>query len=243
MSMLKKALTKQISETTYTTSRPLPEDRPEPVPPEEVRLAVCVPTKDLLHSVFSHNLHSLLQYNWQKGIETKVFYNMGTLVCNQRENLVAAARSWAATHILWLDSDMSFPFYTAYKLLAHKLPIVAANYVRRQHPYKTVAYTKLYDWESALTHTQEDPLLKELIEVEGIGMGCMLTDIRVFDQEPSPWFEIKWDKETNDYLGEDFNFCTKARKYGYRILVDDVLSRQVQHLGEFAFNHDLVKKK
>lgn len=252
MSMLKKALAKPSAPTTpvktpetSTTahSSASPTNKIELTPQEEVRLAICVPCKDLLHSVFSHNLNSLLQYNWQKGIETKVFYNMGTLVCNQRESLVSAARSWAATHILWLDSDMSFPFYTAYKLLEHKEPIVAANYVRREQPYKTVAYTRLWDWDTSLTHSQEDPLVKELVEVEGVGMGCMLTDIRVFDQQPAPWFEIKWDPESNDYLGEDFNFCISARKYGYRVMIDDILSRQLHHLGEFAFGHDLVKKK
>lgn len=245
MSMLSKALGGSRPEPPVSKPAEPPAAQPRTSidPPEETRLAICVPCKDMINSVFSHNLHSLLQYNWQKGIETKVFYNMGTLVCNQRESLVKAARSWAATHILWLDSDMSIPFYTAYKLLDHKEPIVAANYVRRQQPYKTVAYPRLYEWDSALTHTQEDALVKELIEVEGIGMGCMLTDMRVFDSAPAPWFEIKWDPETDDYLGEDFNFCIRARSKGFRVMVDDILSRQVQHLGEFAFGHDLVKKK
>jgi len=249
MSMIKKALNTvpgpvaPVKSTTTPTPAPVASTTSVIEPPEEIRLAICVPCKDTLHSVFSHNLHSLLQYNWQKGIETKVFYNMGTLVCNQRESLVSAAKSWAATHILWLDSDMSFPFYTAYKLLDHKESVVAANYVRRQQPYKTVAYTQLYKCDTVLTHTSEDPLVKELIEVEGIGMGCMLTDLRVFESEPAPWFEIKWDPLTKDYLGEDFNFCTKARSKGFRVLVDDILSRQVQHLGEFAFGHDLVKQK
>lgn len=250
MSMLKKAMgTKTIEPTApakpsvdsvAVVTTPLPVEKTLDL--DQVRLAVCVPCRDSVNSVFSHNLHSLLQYNWQKGIETKVFYNMSTLLQSQRENLVKAAKSWSATHILWLDSDMSFPFYTAYKLLDHGQPIVAANYVRRQQPYKTVAYTQLWDWDSALTHTQHDPLVKELIEVEGVGMGCMLTDISVFDQQSSPWFEVKWDIETQDYLGEDFNFCITARKYGYQIKIDDVLSRQLHHLGEFAFGHDIVKK-
>ena len=163
MSMLKKAMgTKPIDKPTPTKTAVDPvEVTTAPVAVaksldlDQVRLAICVPCRDTVNSVFSHNLHSLLQYNWQKGIETKVFYNMSTLLQAQRENLVKAAKSWSATHILWLDSDMSFPFYTAYKLLDHGQPIVAANYVRRQQPYKTVAYTQLWDWDSALTHTQQ----------------------------------------------------------------------------------------
>jgi hypothetical protein len=196
----------------------------------------------MMHSVFSHNLHSLINYNWQKGIETKVFYNMSTLLQAQRESLVKAARSWAATHILWLDSDMSFPFYTAYKLLAHKEPIVAGNYATRQMPYKTVAYTQLGgEWDQYLKHGKEQPLNKELIEVEGVGMGCMLTDITVFDRIKKPYFPVTWMPEAEDYLGEDINFCTAARAAGYKIQIDDIVSRQLNHLGTFAFGHDLVQ--
>lgn len=246
MSLFKQALSKNVPTQAKAAEAPVrtPVARPDPTPRDEpeVRLAVCVPCKDMIHSVFSHNLHSLLQYNWQKGIETKVFYNMSTLLQAQRENLVNAARSWAATHILWLDSDMSFPFYTAYKLLDHKEAIVGGNYTTRQIPYKTVAYKTLGgDWDSYLKHNKDQPLTKELIEVEGMGMGCMLTDITVFDHIEKPYFPVTWMPEAEDYLGEDINFCSAARAKGYKIWVDDILSRQLNHLGTFAFGHDLVQ--
>ena len=210
---------------------------------QDVRLAICVPCRDMIQTTFSHNLHSLLQYNWQKGIETKVFYNMGTLLQNQREHLVNAAKSWEATHILWLDSDMSFPFYTAYKLLDHNQPIVAGNYVTRQMPYKTVAYPKEGNWNEFVTHTNEQPILKQLTEVECMGMGCMLVNMQVYHTLTKPYFEIKYQPESDDYLGEDINFCRMARNRGFKIMVDDIISRQLSHLGQFAFGHDLVKNK
>lgn len=206
-----------------------------------VRLAICVPCKDMLHSIFSHNLCGLLNYNHQKGIETRVFYNMGTLVCNQRASLVKMAQEWAATHILWLDSDTSFPFYTAFKLLSHNQSIVAGNYTTRVLPYKTVAYKKEGDWESYIKHGNDVEPSKDLIQVEGIGMGCMLTSIEVFDAVGKPWFNIAYDERTDDYLGEDMDFCLRARERGYKIYVDDILSRQISHLGTFAYTHDLVK--
>ena len=249
MSMLRKAL-KDVEKPTEvkvaksenkTDSVQKSEQTKVSLADREIRLAICVPCREMIHSVFSHNLHSLLNYNWQKGIDTKVFYNMSTLLQNQREHLVSAARSWAATHILWLDSDMSFPFYTAYKLLDHDVPIVAANYVTRQIPYKTVAYKELGgEWDNFLKHSKDIPLTKELMEVQGIGMGCMLTEIEVFEKLSKPYFEIKWQAESEDYLGEDINFCKSARSAGYSIWVDDILSRQLNHIGTFAFGHDLV---
>lgn len=244
MSMLRKAVKGPTAVNNPTPNKPaaVQETKPSvPLAEREIRLAVCVPCREMIHAVFSHNLHSLLNYNWQKGIETKVFYNMSTLLQNQREHLVSAARSWAATHILWLDSDMSFPFYTAYKLLDHNVPIVAGNYVTRAVPYKTVAYTELGgEWDSFLKHNKDVPLNKELLEVQGIGMGCMLTEMSVFDKLSKPYFEIKYQPDSEDYLGEDINFCTLARNAGYSIKVDDILSRQLNHIGTFAFGHDLV---
>lgn len=38
---------------------------------QDIRLAVCVPCRDMIHTTFSHNLHSLLQYNWQKALRPK----------------------------------------------------------------------------------------------------------------------------------------------------------------------------
>lgn len=246
MSMLKKALsqkpTQPIVQKHQTPVQQAAAEATEPLNQEEIRLAVCVPCREMIHAVFSHNLHSMLNYNWQKGIETKVFYNMGTLLQNQRESLVSAARSWAATHILWLDSDMSFPFYTAYKLLDHAVPVVAGNYATRQVPYKTVAFKELGgEWNQYLRHNKDTPLTKELVEVEGMGMGCMLTKIEVYDQLEHPYFPVTWSKESEDYLGEDINFCMALRKAGYTITVDDILSRQLNHIGAFAFGHDLVQ--
>lgn len=245
MSMLKKALTQKAQPPVPRPQTPVEQatgEATESTNQEEIRLAVCVPCRELMHSVFSHNLHSMLNYNWQKGIETKVFYNMSTLLPAQRETLVTSARSWAATHILWLDSDVSFPFYTAYKLLDHNEPVVAGNYATRQIPHKTVAYKQLGgDWSNFLKHNKDTPLTKELIQVEGIGMGCMLTKITVFDNISKPYFPITWMPEAEDYLGEDINFCKALTDKGYKIFVDDILSRQLTHLGTFAFGHDLVQ--
>jgi len=227
---------KKSKKTVVEPKKPL-----EPLDYSKIKMAVCVPCRDMIHTVFSHNLHSLLNYNWQKGIETRVFYNMSTVLSNQREALVESARSLAATHILWLDSDMSFPFYTAYKLLEHRKAIVAGNYVTRQLPYKTVAYTELGRWDSYIKHGRSQPIENELIKVEGIGMGCMLTEITVFDTIPKPWFPVTYQPEADDYLGEDINFCMSARQQGHEIWVDDILSRQLNHVGQFAFGHDLVK--
>jgi hypothetical protein len=66
-------------------------------------------------------------------------------------------------------------------------------------------------------------------------------DFDVYDKLEHPYFPVTWSKESEDYLGEDINFCMALRKAGYTITVDDILSRQLNHIGAFAFGHDLVQ--
>jgi len=72
---------------------------------EDVSVAICVPARDMVHTVFAFGLAELMTYNAQKGIRTSVHVNMGTLVVNQRETLVQQALDVGATHIMWIDSD------------------------------------------------------------------------------------------------------------------------------------------
>jgi hypothetical protein len=42
-------------------------------------------------------------------------------------------------------------------------------------------------------------------------------------------------------MGEDFYFCSQARQLGHEIWIDNLLSRDLQHLGTVAFNHSMVR--
>jgi hypothetical protein len=56
-----------------------------------------------------------------------------------RSRIVHEALANGATHILWLDSDMMVPPDTLTRLLAHDLPVVACNYVRKEIPASPTA--------------------------------------------------------------------------------------------------------
>lgn len=208
---------------------------------KNARLSVCVPCRDMMHSAFSFNLCKLLEHNNNIGLTTNVHFNVGTLLVNQRETLVTMAREVNASHILWLDSDMMFPADTAQKLLRHGKPLVAANYVTRQYPHKTVAYSDITDWDS---YVAPDPERSDkLTAVAAVGMGCMLTSMSLFDELEKPYFNTTWVPESNDHLGEDFSFCKKVSALGYEILIDDSVSWDMKHLGTIAFTHDMVRPR
>ncbi len=207
----------------------------------KIKLSVCVPCRDMMHSAFSFDLCKLLEYNALIGIETVIHFHVGTLIVNQREQLVQMAVDAGSSHILWLDSDMMFPSDTAQQLLKHKKPIVAANYVTRQYPHKTVAYVNSDDWNSYLINNSNT--VDDLTPVAAVGMGCMLMSIDVFKKLNQPYFKTTWSTELNDHIGEDFNLCYDLTSHGYEILIDNRLSLKLQHLGTFAFSHSLVKSK
>jgi hypothetical protein len=206
------------------------------LPVAKQKLAICVPCRDQVQSTFTFSLVQLVQYCNSIKLPVNVIMQTGSLISRQRQNLAESAISSNATHILWLDSDMTFPSNIAETLLSHNQDIVACNYSTRSTPLKGVAYAKIGDWNSWIKPNITKPRLKE---VAGIGMGCMLTKIEVFSKIEKPWFEVSWVDEYNDFIGEDFYFCVCAREAGYQILVDTVSSKEIKHIGTAEF--DLAK--
>ena len=121
-------------------------------------------------------------------------------------------------------------------MLSHKAPVVACNYSTRSEPRKSVAYKKFSDWENWLNSSKE----KGLTEVEAIGMGCMLTDVSVFQNMDAPYFEVQYNTKLKEWIGEDFYFCQKLKQQKYKILVDNELSMEIYHLGTTAFQNQTL---
>jgi hypothetical protein len=183
-----------------------------------------------MYAHFAYALQAMVQYNTLIGLDTQVEFNLGTLIGNQREKLARCALDASATHILWLDSDMVFPRNICEILLGHNLDAVACNYSTRGLPLKAVAYTDLQDWTSCISRESTG-----LVQIDGIGMGCVLTRTEIFYDLPKPWFPITYDHTVDDYLGEDMNFWMNVTDHGYKIFVDADTSRHVFHIGTSAF--------
>ena len=200
------------------------------------KLAVLIPCRDVLHSAHAFCLAEMVKLNTMNNIDTHVVMEASTILLTQRERLALEAQNIGAEYMLWLDSDIVFPASTALRLLAHQEDVVAANYIRRQPPYKGVAYETIGDWQNPLPYETYD----ELVEVEGVGMGCMLVKTEILDKIQRPWFEFGWSAETNDWLGEDMIFCQKMAAAGYTVKIDTHLSMETRHLGTYAFGPDLL---
>lgn len=206
-----------------------------------MKVAICLPCRDMVNTGFAYDLSRMMAHWAAKhvpsGHQLLIFTSQGTLIVNQRADLAKNAVKAGADYILWLDTDMRFPKDTLDRLLAHKKPIVAANYATRRLPVDTVAF-RLHDnggWETVKTGDKTG-----LEKVEAVGMGVMLTDTKVFKDMAQPWFSITYHQNSDEYSGEDIYFCYKAGKLGNEVFIDHDLSKEVKHIGSFEFGHEHV---
>src|SRR4051812_43515959 len=95
-------------------------------------VAICIPSSDMVHADFAANLAALCL---DPGARAGIIHCKGSIVAVVRNQCAAAAQMIKATHLLFLDSDMTFPLDVLKRLLAHNKDVVGATYSRRAPPF------------------------------------------------------------------------------------------------------------
>lgn len=203
-----------------------------------MKIAVCIPCGDLLHSRFMIRVCALQRWHREHFPEDCLDIRIaaGTLIETSRNTLANNALAEGADAILWLDSDMVFPPSLLARLLAHNKEIVAANYsTRRQEDIGTVAFDRSTTdgWVNSFGKAG-------LQKINSIGMGAMLVRMDVLRKMPKPWFIIGYNPSNDFYVGEDIYFCNKATQLGVDVWVDHDLSQETGHLGLFEYTMEIV---
>lgn len=202
------------------------------------KIAIAVPARDQVHTSFAYDLAMMMAAwtykNKDNDDNIMLYTSKGTLIVNQRQDLVLQAINDGCSHILFLDSDMRFPKDTLDRLLAHNKPIVAGSYATRRLPCKTVAFENDHNWDCVYT----TPDKTGLESVAAVGMGCMLIRLDIFATMNLPYFMIGYSPNSQQFTGEDIFFCRKARATGFDVLIDHDLSRELGHVGELEFRHE-----
>jgi len=205
-----------------------------------MKILIGIPVRDMINASFAHDLammvgwHSKNYPDHEIGVATK----MGTLIVNQRQDLVKEALLGEADYLLFLDADMRFPVNTIERMLARDKDIVAANYPTRRLPPKATAVKEIHP-TIPLRTTDESTGLEE---VAFCGAGVMMIKTALLWSLELPIFSIEWDDYHRNFVGEDVYFCKKARDAGYTIWVDHDLSKEVMHVGMFEFMNAHVEE-
>ncbi len=202
-----------------------------------MKIAICIPSRDHWHAIFGFCLARLTgQFTGlHPSVGLRVLYVRGSLLPNQRTDLVEAALKWEATHLLWLDTDMRFPGDTLDQLIEAKTPIIGANYVKRSPPHEPVAIDN--DGKRVVS-TRESPRYQAIAQT---GLGVVLTEASVFREIEKPWFALPWIEELKRFGGEDMFFFTQARNKGFKVLIDHRLSLEVTHTGELEYTNEMAE--
>ena len=143
-----------------------------------------------------------------------------------REWFLEASLKQGATHILWLDTDMSVPRELAVLLAMHDRPVVACNYRVRQGSGFTAHRG---DGRGA------DPETSTGLEPSSMSAwarcSCGPTSSTGLGR---PWFRHGLNDFGGD-VGEDVMFCRGLARAGYTVYIDHDLSKKVGHIGQ----HDI----
>jgi hypothetical protein len=179
-----------------------------------MHLGICVPARDQVHTGFARSLCYFTNRLTKHNISFDLHIVCGSVIAESRIRLANEALENNATHLLWLDSDMHFPPTVFEKLNSHNKDIVAANYSTRYAPYRNVAFTDSKNIDARLESKTG------LHRVWAVGMGCMLVKAHVYQELPKPWYSHEYNKELDNYGGEDIYFCNQAMHHGIDVYVD-----------------------
>jgi len=195
-----------------------------------MRLAIGGPTRDTVPAAFAVDAAHIYAYTRERGpwgSDVTLGFIPSPYIHVGREQFLEAAIKQGATHVLWLDTDMSVPRELAVLLAMHDQPIVACNYRVRQPSGLFTAFR-----DGLRIPTRSDSTGLEAVEYCGMGAMLMRTDI--VTGLGRPWFRHGLNEFGGD-IGEDVMFCRGLGRAGYTVYIDHDLSKLVDHIGQHTY--------
>lgn len=213
-------------------------------------IAVCIPSRDYWDAKFGYRLARMMSFTGAticaNGVaDLRVHMVNSSLIDSSRNTLVKEALECGATHLLWLDTDMTFPHDTVIRLLKRNVPIVTVNAVTRRFPIRTTAFKRIDAEHGLHAYLNTDETSTGLEVVEACGFSVAMMKASVFEKVQPPAFLTTYDKGTGLWKGEDVYFCEQARAAGFEIHVDHDLSKEIGHVGlmEYRLEHAAVMRE
>lgn len=194
-----------------------------------IKIVLGIPTWSHLYEDTESALYSLHNHPYVIG-RLKV---SGSLVYEARNEIVAQAleKFPDMTHLLFVDSDMTFGVDHMLALAESKKDIIGGVACRRHNPF-TPCYQGKEDYSDLLEQLRKPFDQQKPFKVDGIGMGFTLISRKVLEKcdnvegIPSLWFYPRAGK------GEDYSFCELAKKNGFDIWVHPTC--QLGHVTEYT---------
>jgi SAM-dependent methyltransferase len=145
------------------------------------------------------------------------------LVDSARNTIVDEFLKSDCTHLLFIDSDATFPPHTVETLLKADKDIIGVNAAKHHTGNPVIIHNR--------DGKELDYIRKEYERVNQVGMHVCLIKREVFEKMPWPWFFRDIIHDQRKLAGEDFTFCRNAdQNYGFEVWVHNRLSAEIGHI-------------
>lgn len=183
-------------------------------------VAVAYAHPGTVRAEFADSLFGLLA---RYRVQSRICLGSGPRIATTRNKLVRHFLDDTSAEWLWMvDSDMTFAPDILTKLLSTNRKVVGGLCFARNND-GTVYPTLYRRGDSGFLYRMDSYRKDRLIEVEGTGAACLLIHREVLEKiganhpEPYRWFEDTHDRGRE--IGEDVEFCLRAKAAGYPVAV------------------------
>jgi hypothetical protein len=206
-------------------------------------VGIAIPCMDQVDAWFAHDLfragvHHAFAFPQDNVTQS---WHQSAFLAEARNTLVKELIEQGCDYVIFLDTDMRFSQTLFNDLMAHDLPVVAANCAKRRRPISATARKENTDDPSKLDAVWPDPEKRQGIErihVVGTAVMCIKTD--VFFQLEFPWFSTPWNAQDQRFVGEDLFFCAQLKQAGVPMYMDHAVSWGVGHIGSYTYRMEDV---
>lgn len=198
------------------------------------RVAFCIPAADqmMIHKPFIRCLEATKALLDAHGVPwTQVQRDGGSHVGKAREGVLWSAMKTNATHMFWIDDDMTWEPETFMALLASGFDFSAVVGMRKVNPPQPACNVlqgaAVFDHRTGFMEVRDVGFAFVCLSREGIERMCRAyPDLKYQTGDGSDQYALFLDMIDRDSeaegerLGEDFSYCRRWRKLGGRIWVD-----------------------
>lgn len=206
------------------------------------KLSIQIPTHRAWNAFFAASMVMLTKHLAKIGIDFDVSIEIGVSnLTGGRERRVADAIKSNATHLLFLDDDMTFNQDVVEKMFmaSNKLILSGERKVAiGVNPCRKSPVSLAYTARGLDGKFVESKGKTGLVEVERCGLSVFLIETNILRELKPPFFEITWDAERGEHQGEDFYFCQKLRNSGVKIFIDQDISQSIGHAGDYIYGYN-----
>lgn len=180
----------------------------------KTKVFIAIPTTGNIRTELATFLLSLER---QQDYEVVTGFTSGGGIAHNRNHLVDTFLQTDYEWFMFIDSDVAPPPKVLDMTKNNKYICSGIYYQGQFNSIVPVVYSEKNKGYGLYI---DDKTKNDVLEVDGVGAGCLLIHRKVFEKIEKPYFMFLFDENGYCTLGEDFYFCKKAKKSGFKIWVD-----------------------